>query len=431
MKAILPVIATLVSASAFASEPVNLSQLSATALKEHPRVKAMVAERDAIDARRKMALVPFQPRLSLNGYGATGNGSMIFPSSVEPLNYSLLPSDSVAVANATFMWRVLSFGREAAVAEAGKADLRSADFLVRSEEQEVLLGLRMSFADAVFQRDRSTAFEAALASAQEVERVTQARFEAGKVPEAFTLRAKADTARAEKEVAMARADARAVLATLWESAGLEQAPDNGLGAWDVALDAPSTQVEAVRQALAQRPEYLALVEDRKAAIARTNAIARSRLPDLNFMAMDDQMAHGRARGENGFKAGLVLSFPIGDGGERSAAGQEARAMTKKLDADTKAMRNRITAEVGVAWAQWSATADVRKAAGAELAASAAAYEVALLRYQDGKSILAELTDARSQLTMAQLSVAEAAAYERKSWSKLARSVGGPTGLDRN
>lgn len=425
MKAILLSLAASAAMSALAADPVNLSQLAATALKEHPRIRAMAAELEAVDARRKLALVPFQPRLSLNGYGAVGNGSMIFPSSVEPFNYSLLPPDSAVVANATFMWRVFSFGRDMAVAEAGRADLRSADFRIRSEEQEVLLGLRTAFADAAFQRERSTALETALASAQEVERVTQARFEAGKVPEAFTFRAQADTARAAKDVALARADANSALATLWDAAGLEHAPEGGLGAWDEPLDAPQSQEEAVKQALARRPEYLALAEDRRASIARTRAIAKSRLPELNLMAMDDQMSTDRMRGENGFKAGLVLSFPVGDGGERSAAGQEARAMTARLDADLKAMRNRIIAEVGAAWAQWSARAEVRKAADAELVASSAAYEVGLLRYQEGKAILAELTDARSQLTMARLSVAEANAYERKSWSKLVRAIGGP------
>ncbi|MCE9558790.1 MAG: TolC family protein, partial [Armatimonadetes bacterium] len=130
-----------------------------------------------------------------------------------------------------------------------------------------------------------------------------------------------------------------------------------------------------------------------------------------------------SRVQSGFKAGVVLSFPLGDGGRRSAETKEQRKMLAAIAAQHHALENKIASEVSQAWAEWSALSEVKAAADAEFKASDEAYRVALIRYQEGKSILAELTDARSQLTHARLSVAEATQYERKSSAKLARAVG--------
>lgn len=412
------------SASAsLATDKINLSQLSEMALKDHPRIAAMKADWEAAEARRAMALAAFRPQLSLNGYAASGNGSMIFPNGVEPFNYSLLPREGAATANATFMWKLYSFGRDKALGDAGAAEVRSQNAAVNVESLDVLASLRMAFAEALLKQDAFAAQQASVDSAREVEKTTQLRFEAGKVPEAFVLRAKAETAKAERDLAMAKAEMVGARSNVWEAAGLGQDSDHELGDWDIPLNAPATEKEAIATALQKRPELAAFQEQLNAAQARGSAADRAKLPELNLMAMNDFMGSSGMRGENGFKAGLILSFPLGDGGERSAEVKEAKAMAKRLESEIRGLRNRVSAEVATAWAEAQAAEPVRAAAQAELNASEEAYRIALIRYQEGKSILAELTDSRSQLTQARLAVAAASAYQRKAWAKLARATG--------
>jgi len=87
------------------------------------------------------------------------------------------------------------------------------------------------------------------------------------------------------------------------------------------------------------------------------------------------------RGENGFKAGLVLSFPLGDGGQRSGEGLEAKATAKRLESELQGLQNKISAEVASAWAEWEAVDSVGRAAAAELKSSEEAYRIALIRYE--------------------------------------------------
>ena len=236
MKSILSIVLFISTATTMAIDKASLSQLSADALKNHPRIAAMRADRDASRARRDLSLVQFQPKGSLHGYAATGSGSMIFPSSVDPLNYSLLPSGNTGVANATLMWNLLSFGREHDIASAGSFEVLSAESAIEAESLDVLFNLRTTFADALFKKDSLAGYQAALESAMEVERTTQARLDAGKVPVAFVLRAKADTARAEQELAKAQADFESTNARVWEAAGNDQGEGSELGDWDLKAD---------------------------------------------------------------------------------------------------------------------------------------------------------------------------------------------------
>ena len=423
MKHILSIVLIVSTATTIASDKPSLSQLSDDALKNHPRISAMKADREASRARRDLSLVQFKPKISLNGYAATGSGSMIFPSGVDPLNYSLLPSGNTGVANATLMWNLFTFGRDRDVATARSSDVLSAESAIQTETLDVLFNLRTMFAEALFKRDNLAGYQAALESAKEVERTTQARFDAGKVPQAFVLRAKADTAKAEQELAKSEADSESATARVWEAAGHDQGEGNELGNWDMKADPPKDLKTAIGMAWEKRPEVAVLKFQLAAANSRESSIAKSKLPELNFMAMNDLMGTSGMRGSNSSKAGLVLSFPIGDGGQRSAESKQQRAMIARLDAETKSLRNRISSEVAQAWADWKAVEPVKVAAQAEFVASDEGYRVAVIRFQEGKSILAELTDYRSQLTHARLSVAEADAYERKAWSKLARAIG--------
>ena len=98
-------------------------------------------------------------------------------------------------------------------------------------------------------------------------------------------------------------------------------------------------------------------------------------------------------------------------------------MQARAESELQGTKNKVEAEVASAWAEWSASSKVSASAKAEVEASEEAYRVALLRYQEGKAILSELTEVRSELTHARLSVAESTAYARKAWSKLARATG--------
>lgn len=411
------------SALSLASDPVGLKELTAKAIKNHPLLASARADVETERAKKSGLTAPFKPQLSVNAYGATGTGSMIFPGTVEPTNYALLPTDGTGVLNGTFMWRLYSFGRDRDLDRSGSAAVKASEARLSTEKLDVALRVRLAFADALFKHETTLAHHAAHESASEVLKVTQARFEAGKVPEAFVLRAKAEVASALREVAMAEADEARSSAGLWEAAGLEQDGTEAFGSWDAAFAAPNSLDSAMKEAMRQRPELAAFTQEMVQMNLLASAARKAGLPELSLMGMNDWMGSRGVPGSNTYKAGLVLSFPVGDGGTRLAEKKTALSGLAKATASYQAAKNHVQAEVVSAWADWQSSDKVVLSAEAEVTASEESYRVALLRYQEGKAILAELTDSRSMLSHARLGLAEATAYKRKAWSNLARATG--------
>jgi outer membrane protein TolC len=139
--------------------------------------------------------------------------------------------------------------------------------------------------------------------------------------------------------------------------------------------------------------------------------------------MGDWMSLSGFQPDTAYRFGFVLSFPLGDGGERRSSMNEQKAMADKAAADLKQTKLKAEAEVASAWAEWQAAPTVQKASDDQLASAEEAYRIALLRYREGKTILAEVIDARSQLVAAQLAKAEAENYTRRAWTMLQRAMG--------
>ena len=224
MKLNLSLVLVAIAGSSFAADKMNLSQLEEAAAKHHPILAAARADLESAKAQKDGLVAPFKPQFSFNVYGGTGSGSMIFPGTVDPINYALLPSGSTGVLNGTFMWKLFSFGRDRALLDSGSYFVKSQESSLKTLSSGVTLGLRLAFADALYKVDVAAAHHSSHESALEVLKTTEARFDAGKVPQAFVLRAKADVARAERDIAMAEADAQSSEAALWEASGLDQTP---------------------------------------------------------------------------------------------------------------------------------------------------------------------------------------------------------------
>jgi len=410
---------------AYADEPLTLSKALLQAEKGHPAIAGAKADLDAVKAKGAMSLAEFNPVLGINGVTASGDGSSIVSTGGMPASLFGLPYGDTTMGSGMLMWKLWTGGRNRTTAAVAKREVDGAQCQVYSKTLDVRLGVRLAFADALFKREALETSEAMLAAAKEVERITAEMLAAGKVPEAFLWRAKADTAGMEKDLAMARAEAKSALAMLRETMGMDQSATLELGAWDDQSILPGSLSEALATAKMARPEFAAIQSMGDAARLRSRAISQSGLPELSFVAMGDWMASREMPGATSSKLALMVSFPLYDGGERKAMKAEQAAMARKAEAEATMSRNEVESQVAMAWAMWESVPAVQAAAEAEVKAAQASYDVALVRYQAGKSILSELTDARAQLSKARLSQADANLYEHRATAKLFRATGDP------
>ena len=411
---------TVTASSALAQQGESLNTIIERALVIHPRVLEAKAALAGELARRGETLSPYRPMVSLNGYFVGGDGSMVFASSVKPINWAHTQRDGVAIGNVMLMWRVWTGGRDATARDLSAVRIEAARHILTTVEQDVALGVRLSYSEYDYRKGLLESEKVNAKAAQETERNAAQREAAGKAPKAFVLRAAAEARKAERQVAVAGAAATTALAKLVEAAG------GHADVTETSLQANLEGPESLAAALVrsgQRTELAFFETMAEAQGLEAKMVRQSLRPEVAFMAMGSVLGSSFMDTGNRAKFGLIVSFPLSDGGSRSAKAKRLDANAERFMAQMEQMRLTVRREVESAWAEWKSSDAVLESSLAGLESATESYGVEKLRFENGKSILAELLDAQSMLSEARAEVLSAMRYRDAAWSKLMRAMG--------
>lgn len=413
------------SESAFAQE--NFENVLERTLREHPRILEAQAMFSGERAMRAEALSPYRPMVSANGTFATGSGSMVFPTTVSPLNFAVLPRDGVALGNLTLMWKVWSGGRDSLTSKAWSARVQASEHMLTAVKLDVALDLRLAIYDHEFAVGVVGARESAVRAAERSEQTAREREEVGEVPNAYVLRAVSVTMKARSELAMARANAAGSKARLDEAAGFSVAEISHADESD--NQGPQSLEEALSLGV-QRDEvtYFALMARAKGLDMEVSG--RSLLPEVSLMAMGDSMQTSDGMNDSGAKVGVVVSVPIIDGGMRKSLKDAARAEASKFEAQLEIMKLSINREIASAWAEWIASQSMVASAMAGLASAEESLLVERLRFENGEAIMSELLEAQAMLAESEVAVLEARRFAESAKAMLLRAIGSKSLLNK-
>ena len=148
-------------------------------------------------------------------------------------------------------------------------------------------------------------------------------------------------------------------------------------------------------------------------------------PQIYGVAMGDAMTVGK--GTTGYSVGLTASLPLVDGGQRRADVDVAKAQLAHAAAEQQVVQQQITQDVAAAWLNLQTAIEANTDAAVGVAAASAAYSLADLRYNAGKSVAAERLDALAALTRAQGNSAQALADLLTARAKLQQAIGAELG----
>lgn len=396
-----------------------LSEAERLARELNPIMAAANADVEAAKARAAKLTSPYRPMVDLMLYGGRTEGiAMDVGSGLEMFR------GSGSGMNAMLSWKLFSGGQDATARRIGQSEIARAQARFGIAWLDLQLEVRTEFAEALRLQDEVKAVEAALESANEIERVTRALFEAGKLPEAFVYGAAADRAKFEGLLATTRAELEGAYARIVACCGAELI-GGSVGDWDVPMEVPESLEAAVEWAYSHSPEVEVLEREAEELRGRARQVEQSGLPQLTAFAVRDQIFSGTSMdARTGSQVGLTLSFPLIDGSMRRNESAEMKRMGIEADARVAAMKNTLRAEVSAEWAKWTASAALLESANARVAAADEAYRIAKLRYEEGKTIRAELSTALADQQEARVDLAKAHAYRHVSWARLRYVMGG-------
>lgn len=159
----------------------------------------------------------------------------------------------------------------------------------------------------------------------------------------------------------------------------------------------------IDEALRDRPEILALLDTRDAALRFARAQKDSRLPTVSAIGVagaspvhDDRLPDNYAAG------GLQLSVPVFAGGLFLARQHEAE-LRASADAELlRSLEDNVIRDVRIAWLNLNNARDRLRTTVQLVNHANRAFELAQARYQAGSSSIVELSQAQLELTSAQI-----------------------------
>src|SRR3990172_1727541 len=179
--------------------PLTLEQAVDLARQKSLRVKAAVADSQAMDSMRREALAPFWPQASANGYfNDQRMAPNVYTSAGNTMarNYQVFDADQTRNGNMTLMYPLFSGGRDYYGYKASAARADAARHMLKGTELDVAMQARLDYIAVLRESENERVTRELLRDVGERLRVTREMFEGGRVPPYYLLRDAAELANA-------------------------------------------------------------------------------------------------------------------------------------------------------------------------------------------------------------------------------------------
>ncbi len=412
------VVVTVATASVLAvNEPppkvLRLEDALSTALEHQPTVLQARAQTEAAAGRVEQARSPYLPQVtgtaafqrihSSSSFGSstvtpTGTGNVGTPTAIS--SSGTFNRFSAGVSANQLIW---DFGTTINRTKAASQSRDAQQFSERTARQQVMLQVRQAFFQAHEQRALITVAHEAIANQERHLAQIQGFVEQGIRPEIDLAQARTDLANARVQLINAQAAYTTAKAQLNQAMGVQGPLDFDVS--EEPLSAVAEENESVSRLAAiaaeSRPELRAFERQQRAAELTLSAIRGEYGPTLSAQGGVSELGNSLdALGFN-WNVGVVLNWPIFQGGVTAGQSREARANIDVAKAQLAEQQLQIRVDVETAsLAVQTAKVVITAAADATLNAHEQ-LRLAEGRYESGVGSIIELNDAQLSLQNAE------------------------------
>ena len=331
-------------------------------------------------------------KVGLGMLAARQGPSMIYASGGDPGFLQVLPGGSNLNFNAMAMLPLYNGGwlahRLAAAEHAERQALAREQVALQSTCRQA----RLAYCEVSQARSEVCAAEQELQARQELLKVVQDRFQAGRVARYVVLRAEAEVAATQQSLNSSQALYQKQEARLKSSLGLSWESRFDYPEQDTTPDRPEGLNESLETARNQRPDLVATRVAIEEGDERLLASLAEFAPRLSLVAMAESMHTSSMPWKPGVSIGLTLSFPLFDGGQRVAQAESARAEIGLRQTALTRLELQVEEEVTSARAGLLEALENSGLAEAEQAKAAEEWRIARMRFELGRGLYLEMLD---------------------------------------
>jgi outer membrane protein len=396
--------AALFAAEAPVQRYLTLAEAEALALRNHPRLGAARYRADAAAATIAQARAAYLPTVyfQVTGMGAD-HGTVVAAGAITTSSVA-----SRAATGFTINQLITDFGRTASLTRSAEMQAQAVSENVSATRAQILLQVRQAYF-------RQLLRQSVLRVAQETVEARGLSLRQVTALQKSDLRSTLDVSFAavnvsEAELLLFRAqnDIRAATAELSAAMGFETPQEFTLAEEAIPSPLAGDAETLVCDALASRPELIALRLQSDAAQRLADGEKSLRFPTLSLLGtagvlpIRDEHLRGKYAG-----GGLNLSIPVFNGNLFAARHAEAELRAKSIGAEVKDLEVRIAQSVRVAWLSARNAFQRLDVTTRLLDQASKAAQFAQTRYGLGLSSIVELSQAQLNKTSAEITAASA------------------------
>ncbi len=406
-----------------AAEPsrmLTLEQAEATARERQPQLRSAQAGTDAARARVDQTRSGLLPQVSASAGYDVGTSRADTAAGVVAGDMKRRFSAGVTASQLLY-----DFGRTSGRLTASRRSAEAQEANQAQTLEDVLLDVRSAYFDALTQRALLDVARETLQSEQKRLGQVQASVEVGARPEIDLLQQRTAKANAQVRFIQARNAEATARARLNQAMGVEGSTDYTVV--DVAV-APIDGEDAapdvlVDRALAARGDVKAGALQVRAQEAQVGATKGDFWPSLGATAGVADSGTDPVDATVNVSGGLLLSWPLFEGGRTRAEVREQQALLRDSQAQQDALRQQVRLEVEQARLAVEASREALSAAEEALVNARERLRLAEGRYQAGVGNIIELSDAQVEYTNAAAQRVQATYDLATARATLARALG--------
>ena len=403
------------------------------------------------DARRSalaagIAESTFLPRITVGaiaGYQAGNSYQSFGVQPLTPIGFNNNGTLSGTVSAVSLQWLLFDFGERGALVDAAEQASLVSNILFTAAHQKLIYTVSLAFyRHAAAQARLATALQS-LKNSQTIQAAADDRYKQGIGTVVEVAQARQVTAQAQLGKVQAEGGAQDAYLTLITAIGLPHATRLKIGDVSGRPLSPSMigPVETIiREAMARRPDIQSAYAAQKISLANMRAAQASFLPklfvsatgtynsgNLNITAMPTVGQELPTLNVNGNQFGGSLlagvTFPLYDGGTRSAALAQARIDVDSSRARLTQVRDEAIRQIVLADNALHTSLAGYGAARSLVEAAQTTFDAALAAYRGGTGSVMELAFSEAQLAQAKYAVAEAYSTALAAAATLALATG--------
>jgi outer membrane protein len=323
-------------------------------------------------------------------------------------------------------WLLFDSGGRKADVEQARQQLIAADWSHNDAVQQVVFAVEQAYYDYQTAKAARDAARSDLDAAQRNLEAAKTRHDAGLATIADVLQAKTAASQARLQLQSIEGQIQATRGALATAMGVPVTLpiDTAPLPQDLPKQSGVKKVEAwMEQALADRPDLLALRAEAKAARANVDKSGAKRLPSVSLRGNSNRVFYGSGGAATNYSLGLSIGLPVFTGFELESDVRKAKAEAGQAEARVATLEDQIALDVWTAYYDFQTASQQLDTSQDLLRSAEQSADVTAGRYKAGVGSILDLLSSQAALASARAQDVLARAGYLLSIARLSRAAG--------